>query len=276
MNLKRLILVDVMHDLWYNKLTDIYRIVTLSAKSNCSLLETEDLMDTITGGKKRAYRVIRLCIINLLASFTIFLACSISAFAAENPGEELIEQVTDEGVNEDANTESVEEINQTEEATAVPDVDASFYWFDGEQHFQITDADKVLIAQVVHVESGHETYEGKVAVAAVVLNRYACTDAYARFDNRSIETICTQKGQFAKIKGVTPSAEDLQAVEDACNGVDPTVTEAFPYGAYYFYNPLHTSYENLQARAGIEKIVIGNHTFHSWFRKDAALHCAAL
>ena len=218
---------------------------------------------------KRAHRLIRLCISAFTIFAMFFLNCSISAFAAEDPSEELNVQVIEEALSE---VENVEVPEQTEEATAEPDVDASFYWYDGTQHFQITEADKLWIAKVVHVESGYEPYEGKVAVASVVLNRWACTDDYAHFDNTSIQSVCTQKGQFADISKAKPSEEDLLAVEDACKGLDPTVTEAFPNGAYYFYNPEHTSWKNLQARKDVASIVIGHHTFHSWFSKDAALH----
>ena len=223
--------------------------------------------------KKRAHRLIRLCISAFTGFVIFFLNCSIPAFAAEDPSEELNVQVIEEALSE---VENVEVPVNTEEATAEPDVDASFYWYDDTQHFQVTEADKLWIAKVVHVESGYEPYEGKVAVASVVLNRWACTDAYAHFDNSSIEAVCKQKGQFADISRAKPSEEDLLAVEDACNGMDPTVTEAFPNGAYYFYNPNHTSWKNLQARKDVASIVIGNHTFHSWFRKDAALHSATL
>ncbi len=131
--------------------------------------------------------------------------------------------------------------------------------------YELTKEDKIYIAKVVYAESRGEPYEGQVAVAAVILNRFFSDDS--RFDRESIYTVVTQSGQFASIKGVTiedlNSAEScMQAVEDACKGWDPTRV-AFSEGAIFFYNPDGDLDEEARiAREGIETYQIGHHLFH--------------
>lgn len=132
-------------------------------------------------------------------------------------------------------------------------------------YYELSYEDKVYIAKVVYAESRGEPYEGQVAVAAVILNRFFSDDG--RFNRESIYTVVTQSGQFASIADVT--MEDLesvescmQAVEDACKGWDPTRAQ-FPNGAVFFYNPDGDLSEGARnAREGIETYQIGHHLFH--------------
>lgn len=82
-----------------------------------------------------------------------------------------------------------------------------------------------LMASIIFCEAGNQSYEGQVAVGAVVMNRVA-DSAYPD----SIEAVIYQKGQFApaatgwldrvrRSGGYTESA--MRAAADALSGVDP-------------------------------------------------------
>ncbi len=91
-------------------------------------------------------------------------------------------------------------------------------------------SDVYLLARVVHGEARGEPYLGKVAVAAVVLNRVAS----ASFPN-TIAGVVYQANAFTAVSdgqiNLTPDAESIRAARDAMNGWDPTG------GALYYYNP---------------------------------------
>ena len=133
----------------------------------------------------------------------------------------------------------------------------------------LSEEDMIYIAKMVWAEARGECYEGKVAVAAVALNRYFCDDPF--FDRTSILTILKQDSQFASISNVTSWNLDcvpdcMRAVEDACKGWDPT-REMFDEGALYFYNPNDVYGWQASVREGIKVMVIGNHNFHYDFVK---------
>src|SRR5690606_31320178 len=91
-----------------------------------------------------------------------------------------------------------------------------------------------LLAKAVHGEARGEPYIGKVAVAAVILNRVKDP----RFPN-TIAGVIYQPGAFTAVSdgqiNLTPDEESLRAARDAMNGWDPT------YGAIYYYNPEETT-----------------------------------
>lgn len=137
-------------------------------------------------------------------------------------------------------------------------------------YYNLSKEDKVLIARVVYAEARGESFEGKVAVAAVILNRYASKDAC--FNTTSIETVVRQRAAFASIDGVTMSKLNsvpscMEAVEAACKGWDPT-RKLFSEGAKYFYAPASISSEQMALREGVATLHIQNHAFHNdfaWF-----------
>lgn len=131
---------------------------------------------------------------------------------------------------------------------------------------KISKAEKKMIEKVVYQESRGEPYEGQVAVAAVVLNRYKFNKK-----QKSIEEIVTAPNQFAKISKVTQKMLDAypkckKAVEDAVNGEDPTKSK-FSEGARYFYEPNLVSGYQKEIRKGIKVLKIGNHYFHNDFNE---------
>lgn len=116
----------------------------------------------------------------------------------------------------------------------------------------ITPTDIELLARLIEGEAGGEPYLGKVAVGAVVVNRYLDD----RFPD-TIREVIYEPNQFFTdgIKMHTrPSAESLRAAQAAVRGEDPTG------GALFFYNPL-TARLAPWWREREPLIQIGNHLF---------------
>jgi len=107
--------------------------------------------------------------------------------------------------------------------------------------------DVTLLAALIQCEAGSESYEGKLAVGAVVVNRL-----HSGYSS-SIYGVIYQKGQFgpassgkvASVAASGPSASCIQAATEALSGVDNTG------GA--------TSFKS--ASSGHAGVVIGNHVF---------------
>ncbi len=87
-----------------------------------------------------------------------------------------------------------------------------------------------LLSKLVAAEARGESYEGQVAVAAVVLNRVKDS----RFPD-SIEGVIYQKNAFSVVKdgyiNAQPTEESYKAAREALYGSDPT------NDAIYFWNP---------------------------------------
>lgn len=111
-----------------------------------------------------------------------------------------------------------------------------------------------LLARVISAEARGESYNGQVAVGAVILNRVE----HPSFPN-SIAGVVYQPGAFTCMTdgqinaNVTSSAK--RAASDALNGVDPTG------GAIYYYNPSTATSKWIRSRPIIT--TIGNHVFCS-------------
>lgn len=162
----------------------------------------------------------------------------------------------------------VPEIPTTEESEEItPEAQAriSAYGPGEKYYYCVSDYEKILMAKVVWAECRAEPFEGQVAVAAVILNRFSQNAPYG-VDARSIESVVTQKWQFASISHVTMKDLEqypncMEAVEAACKGWDPT-RKVFPDGALYFYNPEKVSQEQKDRREGCAMMSIGDHDFH--------------
>ncbi|AYF53715.1 cell wall hydrolase [Clostridium botulinum C] len=121
-------------------------------------------------------------------------------------------------------------------------------------NFSITKNDINLMAQIVYAESCAEPYEGKVAVASVILNRLK--DSH--FPN-NIESVVKQRAAFSCVRNgkinVIPDKHCFNAVMDALKGKDPT------NNAVFFYNPkiaTSTWMKNIN-KHNVKRI--GNHVF---------------
>lgn len=108
------------------------------------------------------------------------------------------------------------------------------------------------LARLVHAEARGEPYVGKVAVAAVVLNRVKS----AAFPN-TISGVIYQAGAFDCVAdgqiNLTPDSDSLRAARDAMNGWDPTG------GCIYYYNPATATSAWIWSRE--VRLQIGAHSF---------------
>lgn len=138
----------------------------------------------------------------------------------------------------------------------------------------MTEREIYLLTMVCCSEAGFESFEGKTAVVATVLNRMEPKNTAYPND---VYGVIFQPHQFssatdgvfhtstAELKWEDLSekmkAEAKKAVEAALNGADPT--KKITGGALFFYNPDYCSAEENAKRANIScKQRIGNHVFY--------------
>jgi N-acetylmuramoyl-L-alanine amidase len=109
-----------------------------------------------------------------------------------------------------------------------------------------------LLSNAVYGEARGESYEGQVAVAAVILNRIESTS----FPN-TVSGVIFQPGAFTAVADgqiyLNPNKSAKKAVMDAINGVDPSGN------AIYYFNPATASNKWIWGRPQIKKI--GKHIF---------------
>lgn len=116
------------------------------------------------------------------------------------------------------------------------------------------DADEMeVLASIINAEARGESYEGKVAVGAVIINRVY----HPSFPN-SIKEVVYQAGQFTPVENgminLSPNSDAFKAAYDAVSGIDPSK------GSLYFYNPEKS--RNPSFFAKLTRVVrIGDHVF---------------
>lgn len=115
-----------------------------------------------------------------------------------------------------------------------------------------TSSDVQLLARLIYAEARGESYQGQVAVGAVVLNRVKSSS----FPNTISGVIyqpyaftCVNDGQI----NLSPNQTAINAAKDAMNGWDPT------YGCLYYYNPKVATSSWIYSRKTV--VTIGNHVF---------------
>ncbi len=114
------------------------------------------------------------------------------------------------------------------------------------------ETESYLLGRLVHGEARGEPYVGKVAVAAVVLNRVKSP----LFPN-TIAGVIYQAGAFDAVSdgqiNLTPDEDSLRAARDALNGWDPSG------GCLYYYNPATATNGWIWSRQ--VQLSIGKHNF---------------
>lgn len=109
-----------------------------------------------------------------------------------------------------------------------------------------------LLAMLINGEARGETYEGQVAVGAVVLNRVS----HPSFPN-TIAGVIYQNGAFTAVSdgqiNAAIEASCYRAARDALNRWDPTG------GAIYYYNPRTATNSWIRSRPIVT--TIGKHVF---------------
>ncbi|MGY4689966.1 cell wall hydrolase [Salibacterium sp. K-3] len=108
------------------------------------------------------------------------------------------------------------------------------------------------LARVVHGEARGETFEGQVAVAAVIHNRIQSSEF-----PETIEKVIKEKNAFTAVQdgqyNLTPDRTAYRAVKEAWNGYDPSK------GSHYYYNPVLATSDWIWTRS--ENLQIGKHVF---------------
>lgn len=124
------------------------------------------------------------------------------------------------------------------------------------RRYAVSEEELFLLQKIVMAEAEGEPYQGKVAVANVVLNRLRS----ANFPD-TITKVIYQKSQFSpvadgRLKRVSPNDDTINAVNDALSGV-----KEVPDDTYFFLSlklaqdlTVHHSQEYVKK--------IGNHTFY--------------
>ena len=116
----------------------------------------------------------------------------------------------------------------------------------------LSNSDLYLLSCCVYGEARGESYTGKVAVAAVVLNRIKSS----KFPN-TVSGVIYQKGAFTCVSdgqiNLGTNDECTRAAQDALNGWDPTG------GALYYFNPKTATSAWIWSRPQL--VTIGQHIF---------------
>lgn len=116
----------------------------------------------------------------------------------------------------------------------------------------LNDEEIMLLSKLIAGEARGESYEGQVAVAAVVINRVRDS----RFPN-SLEGVIYQRNAFSVVKNgyiyTEPTSSTYRAAQEALYGNDPT------NNAIYFWNPDISTCNWINTLS--PHLRIGNHVF---------------
>ena len=117
-----------------------------------------------------------------------------------------------------------------------------------------TNSELEWLAKIIHAEAKGESFDGKLAVGNVVMNRVYSSE----FPN-TIEEVIFQKGQFSPVSDGSiwnePSIDSIESATMVLNGHKVVGDEAL-----FFYNPQIVSRGNwIRSRRVITEI--GNHAF---------------
>ncbi|MFE7062565.1 cell wall hydrolase [Sutcliffiella sp. NPDC057660] len=121
----------------------------------------------------------------------------------------------------------------------------------------VSEEEKDLLARLVHAESKGEPYEGKVAVATVVLNR---VDSDIFPDTIKEVVTETSPGGVYQFSPVKNGEINKKADEEAIKAVEEAIAfRGDGNNSLYFFNPDKTSDEWIRTRTVTK--TIGNHVF---------------
>lgn len=116
--------------------------------------------------------------------------------------------------------------------------------------------DMALLARLIHAEARGESFEGQVAVGAVILNRLGSP----HFPKTITEVVFQKSNRVYQFSPVGDGSIDLEpderairAAKEALSGRDPTG------GALFFYNPVISEDQWIRTLPVLTKI--GNHVF---------------
>ncbi|MGI5849235.1 MAG: cell wall hydrolase [Christensenellales bacterium] len=133
-------------------------------------------------------------------------------------------------------------------------VEADLYYNDARyspNHYNYTDDEFYMLAQIIQSEAGGELYKGKIAVGNVVMNRVLCRS----YPGNSITAVVTAPNQFAYNSNTKPSSSAKSAARDV---LDFEVW-VIPQNIYFFRATSSTSNWGSHSYA----MSIGGHSFYS-------------
>jgi len=120
----------------------------------------------------------------------------------------------------------------------------------------VSNEEKDLLARIVEAEAKGEPYEGKVAVATVVLNRLESPD----FPNSITEVINQVVGDSYAFTPVQNGEINKPASEESVRAAEEALTRTNRLDeAVFFYNPEIATDDWIRSRSVIK--TIGNHVF---------------
>ena len=93
-------------------------------------------------------------------------------------------------------------------------------------HYNYTEEEFYVLAQIIDIEAHGESFEGKIAVGNVVMNRVLCRS----FPGSTITEVVTRAGQFAYNAGRTPSGSSKRAARAVLDDENWIVAQ----DVYYF------------------------------------------
>lgn len=122
--------------------------------------------------------------------------------------------------------------------------------------YAVSEEDLLLLQKIVMAEAEGEPYQGKVAVANVVLNRLRS----ANYPDTIYEVIY-QKSQFSpvangRLKRVKPNEDSIKAVNAALSGVKEVTDDTYFFLSLKLAQDLTVHHSRTYAKT------IGNHTFY--------------
>lgn len=171
-------------------------------------------------------------------SFQADNGLTVDGVTGKSTAQQLIKQVS-KPVN--TNTSAVEAAGNN---TVNPSRGGSFW--------NLSQGDIYDLARLVHGEARGESFEGKVAIVAVVLNRMK-SDKFGS----NVKQIIYEPGAFTAVSDgqfyLEPDESSYQAVQAALRGWDPTG------GAIYYWNPATATNKWVWSRPIINQI--GKHVF---------------
>lgn len=163
-------------------------------------------------------------------------------------------------MKDSANTFLVTEVNDNliDNIIDISDDEYVEVFSQNDRMIYLTQDDIYLMSQIVYAESKGEPFEGKVAVASVILNRVLSPN----FPN-TVEEVVFQRNAFSCVIdneiNVSPSQECFDAVYEAISGHDPTRE------ALFFYNPETATCAWMQHVDKTNVTPIGHHVFFSLY-----------
>lgn len=179
------------------------------------------------------------------ASFALADISGFSVSRSEDITEVLLDTKADEELAAEPQKKTPFEMFEQHRELESPDFERPSFEIQSEKISAYSNAEKLLIARVVYAESRGEIFEGQVAVATVVLNRYES----GKF-GRSISRIVFAPDQFAITEKY--NSESLKAVERAISKLG-----AYPRNMYYFQVSKSRVWRNF-----VYYKRIGNHSFY--------------